>query len=44
MLALKFLRDNNIQAQMEASAPLNSVANNLPSAAELEKLMSMTPD
>lgn len=44
MLALKYLKDNNITAQMEASAPLNSVANNLPSAAELEKLMSMTPD
>lgn len=43
-LALKFLKDNNITAQLEASAPMASVVSSLPSAAELEKLMTMTPD
>ena len=43
-LALKFLKDNNITAQIEASEPLSNIASSLPSAAELEKLMSMTPD
>jgi hypothetical protein len=43
-LALKFLKDNNITAQIEASEPLANIASSLPSAAELEKLMSMTPD
>ena len=43
-LALKFLKDNNITAQIEASEPLANIASFLPSAAELEKLMSMTPE
>jgi hypothetical protein len=43
-LALKFLKDNNITAQIEASEPLANIASSLPSAAELEKLMTMTPD
>ena len=43
-LALKFLKDNNITAQIEASEPLANIGSSLPSAAELEKLMSMTPD
>ena len=43
-LALKFLKDNNITAQIEASEPLANIASSLPSAAELEKLMSITPD
>jgi hypothetical protein len=43
-LALKFLKDNNITAQIEASEPLANIASSLPSAAELEKLMSMTPE
>ena len=43
-LALKFLKDNNITAQIEASEPLANIASSLPSAAELENLMSMTPD
>ena len=42
-LALKFLKDNNITAQIEASEPLANIASSLPSAAELEKLMTMTP-
>ena len=41
---LKFLKDNNITAQLEASAPMSNMVSNLPSAAELEKLMTMTPD
>ena len=36
-LALKFLKDNNITAQLEASAPMANMVNSLPSAAELEK-------
>ena len=43
-LALKFLKDNNITAQIEASEPLANIASSLPSAAELEKLMTMTPE
>lgn len=43
-LALRFLKDNNITAQLEASPPMASMVNSLPSAAELEKLMTMTPD
>ena len=43
-LALKFLKDNNITAQIEASEPLANIASSLPSAAELEKLTTMTPD
>ena len=35
-LALKFLKDNNITAQLEASAPMANMVNSLPSAAELE--------
>ena len=41
---LKFLKDNNITAQLEASAPMANIVSSLPSAAELEKLMTMTPD
>lgn len=43
-LALKFLKDNNITAQIEASEPLANIASSLPTAAELEKLMTMTPE
>ncbi len=43
-LALKFLKDNNITAQIEASEPLANIASSLPSAAELERLMTMTPE
>lgn len=43
-LALKYLKDNNITAQIEASAPMVDVANALPSPEQLERLMSMTPD
>ena len=42
--ALKFLKDNNISAQLEASEPMQNVAKMLPTAEELEKLMTMTPD
>ena len=43
-LGLKFLKDNNITATVEASAPMADIKSMLPSAEELEKLMSMTPD
>ena len=43
-LALKFLKDNNFTAQIEASEPLANIASSLPSAAELERLMTMTPE
>lgn len=43
-LGLKFLKDNNITATVEASAPMTDIKSMLPSADELEKLMSMTPD
>lgn len=43
-LALKFLKDNNITATLDASTPLEDIRAALPSAAELERLMTMTPD
>ena len=43
-MGLKFLKDNNITATLDASAPMNDIKQMLPSADELEKLMSMTPD
>ena len=43
-LALKFLKENNITVQIETREPLANIASSLPSAAELEKLMSMTPE
>lgn len=43
-LALKFLKDNNITATLDASTPLEDIRDALPSAAELERLMTMTPD
>ena len=42
--ALKYLKDNNITASIDASEPLADLSKMLPSAHELEKLMSMTPD
>jgi len=42
--ALKYLKDNNISCQIQASEPLANIAQTLPSAEELERLMSMTPD
>ena len=43
-MALKFLRDNNITATLDASAPMADIERMLPTASELEKLMTMTPD
>ena len=42
--AMRFLKDNNITSTVEASVPLQTIQTNLPSADELEKLMTMTPD
>ena len=42
--AMKFLKDNNITATVEASVPLQDIQQALPTAEELEKLMMMTPD
>jgi Fe2+ or Zn2+ uptake regulation protein len=42
--ALKFLKDNNITSTVEASVPLQDIRAAMPTAEELEKLMSLTPD
>ena len=42
--AMKFLKDNMITATVESSEPLAQITSALPSADELEKLMTMTPD
>ena len=42
--AMRFLKDNNITSTIEASVPLRTIQTNLPTADELEKLMTMTPD
>ena len=42
--ALKYLKDNNITAAIESSEPMADLSKMLPSAQELEKLMTMTPD
>ena len=42
--AMKFLKDNAITATMDASTPLEEVKKALPTAEELERLMTMTPD
>ena len=42
--AMKFLKDNQITATLEASVPLQDIQAQLPTAEELEKLMLMTPD
>lgn len=42
--AMKFLKDNSITATIEASVPLAALQQSMPSAEELEKLMTMTPD
>ena len=41
--AMRFLKDNNITATVESSSQIRSIANELPSAAELENLMRLTP-
>lgn len=43
-LGLKFLKDNNITATLDASTPLADIQAALPSAEELERLMTLTPD
>lgn len=42
--AMKFLKDNNISASIDASPNLGHIQSLLPQAEELEKLMTMTPD
>ena len=44
LMGIKFLKDNNISASMSASPALSRIEKDLPSVAELEKLMSKTPD
>lgn len=41
---LKFLKDNGITATVATSNPLAEIQSALPTAAELERLMTMTPD
>lgn len=43
-LGIKFLKDNNITATLDASTPLADIQAALPSAEELERLMALTPD
>lgn len=43
-LGIKFLKDNNITATLDASTPLADIQAALPSPEELERLMSLTPD
>ena len=43
-MAIKFLKDNDISASLEASPALNRIQKDLPSVAELEKLMTQTPN
>ena len=43
-MGMRFLRDNNITATVDTSPDLNQINSLLPSAQELEKLMTMTPD
>ena len=42
--AMKFLKDNSITSTIEASVPLHDIQASMPTAEELEKLMTMTPD
>ena len=43
-MAIKFLKDNDISASLETSPALNRIQKDLPSVAELEKLMTQTPN
>ena len=43
-LALKFLKDNNITATVDNSAPIAQIKDLLPTKDELEALMHMTTD
>ena len=42
--AMRFLRDNNITSTLAAPTPLADIQKAIPTADELEKLMTMTPD
>jgi len=41
--ALRFLKDNNITASLQAAPDLGRIRDSLPTAEELERLMKMTP-
>lgn len=41
--ALKFLKDNNITASIQAAPDLERIRDSLPTAEDLERLMKMTP-
>jgi len=43
-MGMRFLKDNGITASIDASPDLSHIHQMMPSAQELEKLMSMTPD
>lgn len=43
-MGMKFLKDNNITASIDASPNLGHIKTLLPEAEELERLMTMTPD
>lgn len=44
MMGIKFLKDNNVTASLNAAPALADISTKLPSADELEKLMTMTPN
>lgn len=43
-MGMKFLKDNNITTTIDASPDLALIQEALPDAAELERLMTLTPD
>lgn len=42
--AMRFLKDNSITSTVDASVPLRDIQASMPTAEELERLMTMTPD
>lgn len=42
--AMRFLKDNNITATLNSSPQLRDIKSELPTAEELERLMTLTPN
>lgn len=43
-LGIRFLKDNQITATVEASTSIEAIRNAMPKPEDLERLMTMTPD
>lgn len=43
-MGMKFLKDNSITATVETNTSIQEIQRSMPTADELEKLMTMTPD